>query len=188
MSAETSHVTDISSGAATNEKKTAPKRPEVAVRKPVPRNGPEPSQEAAGWPNVDVVKFFDESRERMRQAFDQASGRFDHVRSAARESSEVLQDCHTAAISSIKEMNEQALDRVQTDVDRFFEYGRTLSGVKSLSDFIQAHGDFVRESMESQLEQARSMSEMSANLFKTAFEPLQTGMANMMSQAKKRSG
>jgi phasin family protein len=142
---------------------------------------------APNWPSVDVVKYFDDSRERLREAFEQATGRFEHVRSAARDTSEVLQDCHTATIAGLKEINEHALEGVQSDMDRLFDYGRQLAEVKSVPEALEAHGTFVRQSFETGLERVRAMSEMSANLFKSAFEPFQSGMSNVIEQAKKRA-
>jgi hypothetical protein len=188
MSAETSQIADIS-GAAASDKKPSPKRPETGPRKPPHRSGPEVVQDIApGGLNMDVVKYFEESRERVREAFEQASGRFDHVRSAARDTGEVLHDCHSASISGLKELNERAIEQMHTDVDRLFDYGRSLLDVKSLSQILQINGEFLRESFESQLERTRTMGELSANLMKSTFEPLQTGMANVLNQARKRAG
>lgn len=192
MSAETSHITDIS--AAASDKK--PKRPEQTAsgasasqaqtqRKPMPRQ--ESSQNGSAWGNVDVVKFFDEGRERLREAFEQASGRFEHVRCAARDTSDVLQDCHTATISGIKEINEHALENLQTDIDRMFDYGRQITDAKTLSDVLEANGTFVRESLETSMQRARTFGELSANLVRSTFEPFQSGMANVLAQARKRS-
>lgn len=198
MSAETNQFTDIPSGNAA-EKKPAPKAasgaPHTGAANAGPRkvppqgsgSGPKVIQDTAAWPNVDVVKYFDESRERLKDAFEQATGRFEHVRCAARDTSEVLQDCHTATIAGLKEINEHALEGVQSDMDRLFDYGRQLSEVKSVPEVLEAHSAFVREAFETHLERVRSLSEMSANLFKSTFEPFQSGMANVLSQAKKRA-
>jgi hypothetical protein len=188
MSAETSQIADIS-GAATSDKKPSAKRPEAGHRKPPHRSGPEVVQDTApGWPNMDVVKHFEETRERLREAFEQASGRLDHVRSAARDTGDVLHECHSASISGLKELNERAIEQLHADVDRLFDYGRSLLEVKSLSQILQINGDFLRENFESQLERTRTMGELSANLIKSTIEPLQTGMANVVSQARKRAG
>ncbi|MFO1186049.1 MAG: phasin family protein [Alphaproteobacteria bacterium] len=188
MSAETSPIADIPSGVATNEKKPATKRPEaVPPRKAAQR--PNVLQDTQpGWPNVDVVKFFDESRERLKEAFEQANGRFDHVRHAARDTSEVLQDCHSATISGLKEISEQTLEHLQADVDRLFDLGRSMTDAKSLPELLQIQGDFLRESIEQNLARTKTMGELTANLFKTTCEPLQTGIANVISQARKRAG
>ena len=80
MSAETSPISDIS-GAATNAA-ASPKKPQQAKRIDVTSGptGAEPkrstSKEAeAAWPSmpqIDVAKFFEEGRERLKEAF--ASG------------------------------------------------------------------------------------------------------------------
>jgi phasin family protein len=187
MSAETTHVADISSGAAAAEKKPTPKRPEPAPRKPA-NKGPEMVQDTQpGWPNVDVVKFFDDSRERLRETFEQASGRFDHVRHAARDTSEVLQDCHQATISGLKEINEQTIEHIQADVDRLFDLGRSITEAKSLPEVMQIQGEYIREAFEQNLSRTKTLTELATNLFKATYEPFQTGMANVISQARKRS-
>ncbi len=192
MSAETSPYNEIPSASTTSatEKKPATKRVETAASSPNPNarkaKGPEVTQDATpAWP-IDVTKFFDESRERLRAAFDQASDRFEHVRSTARDTSDVLQDCHSSVISNLKDINEQTLEGLHQEVDRIFDYGRQVTEVKSLSELLEAHGNFVRDSFAAGINRARALNEMSVSLFKASFEPLQSGMANVISQAKKR--
>jgi len=188
MSAETSHVADIASGTATNEKKPTPKRPEPAVaRKAIPRSAEMLQDTQPGWPNADVMKFFEDSRERLREAFEQANGRFDHVRHAARDTSEVLQDCHSATISGLKEISEHTLEHVQADVDRLFDLGRSLTEAKSLPEVLQIQGEYVREAFEQNLARTKTFGELATTLFKSTFEPFQSGMVNVISQAKKRA-
>lgn len=189
MSAETSPIADMPSGVAANEKKPAQKRPEpIAPRKAIPRGGEMVQDTQPGWSNVDVLKFFEDSRERLKEAFEQASGRFDHVRHAARDTSEVLQDCHSATLSGVKELSEQTLEHLQADMDRLFDLSRSLTDAKSLPEVLQIQGEYLRETFEQNIARTKTLGEFATNLFKATYEPFQTGMANVISQARKRAG
>ena len=199
MSAETSHITDISGGAsgtAASPKKPIEKpsveKPQQAKRvgaAPIPTGATRQSSEAGSWPmpSLDVGKFFEDSRERLREAFDQANGRFDTVRAAARETGDVCQECHVAAISGIKDLNEHLLELAQTEVDRGYDFFKAATEVKGVSELMQLQTDYLRESMETQLDQTRALTELTMNIFKSSFAPLQTGISNVIEKARKRS-
>ena len=109
------------------------------------------------------------------------------MRSAARDTSDVLQDCHSATVSGLKEISERTFEHVQEDVERVYDYSRSLSGVKSLAELAQINNEFVRAIFESRMEQLRAVSELTSSMLKSSMEPLQSGMSNVMEQARKRS-
>jgi phasin family protein len=182
MSAETSNLTDIS-GAATSPKKVQAKRVENGA---AGQTAKRPAVEAApGWPGV-AGKFFEDSRDRVREAFEQANGRFDTLRLAARDTSDVLQESHGAAIAGIKDLHEHFFEVVQGEVDRGYEFLRAAAETKGLSELVQLQTDYLRESLETQLEHGKTTAELFSSLFKSALAPLQTGFSSVIENARKR--
>jgi phasin family protein len=186
MSAETSQVTDISgtSGAipAAPKKAAAPKKSTAQTKS----SAPSAAEAMAAWPNVDVAKFFEEGRERVREAFEQVNGRFEGARSTARESSELLLQSNSAVLSGFRDMSERVFDGIQSDLDRAHDCFKAATEAKDVSELVQIQTDFVRESLEAQLEQSRALADAATGIFKSAFEPLQSGMASVLEKAGKR--
>ena len=194
MSAETSHLTDISGGAsgtaASPKKATPTKRVGDAPKAGTASSSAGRPAEATAWPTmptVDVVKFFEDSRERMREVFEQANGRFDTLRSAARETGDVFQESPIAALSSCKDLNEQLLDLVQTEVDRGYDFLKSATEVKGVGDLMQLQSDYIRESWESQIDRGKSIAETAYSIFKQALSPLQTGFSTVVDKVRKAS-
>ena len=196
MSAETSHITDISGGASGTA--ASPKKPAEKAQQ-AKRAGVAPSTagaarqtsgQASAWPTMptmDVAKFFEESRDRVREAFEQANGRFDNVRAAARETGDVCQECQVAAINGIKDLNEHILELAQGEVDRGYDFLRAATEAKGVSELVQLQADYFRESLETQVEQSKALTELTMNIFKSSFAPLQSGMTAIFENARKRS-
>ncbi|MFZ1988609.1 MAG: phasin family protein [Alphaproteobacteria bacterium] len=195
MSAETSPISDIS-GAATNSA-AAPKKPQQAKRIDVtsapasaePKR-PASKEAEAAWPSMpqmDVAKFFEEGRERLKEAFEQANGRFDNMRGAARDAGNVCQESQVACLSGLKDINEHIFDLVQSEIDRSYDFMRSASEVKGVSELVQLQADYLRDTMETQAEQAKAFSELTTTLFKSTFGPLQQGFATVFENARKRS-
>lgn len=195
MSAETAPVTDIS-GTATSSASAAPKKsPQQAKRIDVAPSA-EPKrlskEPASSWPGMsvppmDVTKFFEESRERLKEVFEQANGKFDNLREAARDTGEVCHEAQCAALSGIKDINEHLYELVQSEVDRGYDFLRAATQAKGVSELVQLQADYVRDSMETQLEQAKALTDLTTNLFKSAYAPLQQGFATIVENARKRS-
>ncbi len=192
MSAETSPIPEIP-GAATSSAAATPKKPPQAKR--IEPAAPMTSAEAKGssskdassvWPQLDVTKFFEESRERLQEAFEQANGRFDSLRGAARDAGNVCQEAHVATISGLKDINEHVFEHMQSEIDRGYDFLRAASEVKGVGDLMQLQTDFLRETMETQLAQTKALTELTSNLFRSAFEPLQQGFSTVMENARKR--
>jgi len=191
MSAETSPISDIS-GAATGSAAT-PKKPAQAKRidvasAPMGTEPKKPSKEGE-LPNftpIDVTKFFEESRERLKEAFDQANSRFDTLRGAARDASNVCRESQVACLSGLKELNEHVFDLVQSEIDRSHDFLRSASEVEGVSELVQLQADYLRDSMETQAEQAKAFAELATSLFKATFEPLQHGFSTALENARKR--
>lgn len=193
MSAETSPISDISSAAANSA--TAPKKPQQAKRIEVTPGpaGTEPkrAKEAeAAWPNLpqmDVAKFFEEGRERLKEAFEQANGRFDNLRGAARDAGNVCQESQVACLAGLKDINEHIFELAQSEIDRGYDFLRSASEVKGVSELVQLQADYLRDTMETQTEQLKALSELTTTLFKSTFEPLQQGFATVLENARKRT-
>jgi hypothetical protein len=191
MSAETSQVTDISGGAS-GTAASAKKAPQAKRVGDAPKNGAASgtsrSAETSTWPTmptVDVVKFFEDGRQRMREAFEQANGRFDTIRNAARETGDVLQECQVAAMTGYKDLHEQVFDHMQAEIERGYDFLRSATAAKSVSDLMQLQTDYLRDSMETQMDRSKSFAEASYNIFKSTFSPLQASFATMMDKARK---
>jgi hypothetical protein len=196
MSAETSPISDIS-GAATSSAAAPQKKPQQAKRIDVTA-GPtgtaetkrlsakEPASAWPGMPQMDVAKFFEESRDRLKDAFEQANGRFDGLRDAARDAGNVCQESQVAALASLKDINEHMFDLVQSEVDRGYDFLRASTQAKGVSQLMQLQADYVRDTMETQVEQAKALSELTTSFFKSAFGPLQSGFTAVLENARKK--
>ena len=190
LSAETSPTPDVP-GTAAISAASAPKKPPQAkrVETAIPINTPEPKvakESTAAWPQLDVAKFFEESRGRLKDAFEKANGQFDNLRGVARETGNVCQEAHVATLAGLKDINEHIFEFTQTEIDRGYDFLRAAADVRGISDLFQLQTDFLRETMETQVEQAKALSELTSNLFKSAFEPLQAGMSSIAEKARKR--
>jgi len=195
MSAETAPIPDIS-GAATNAS-GASKKPQQAKRidvtsAPASAESKRPASREAdpAWPSMpqmDVAKFFEEGRERLKAAFEQANNRFDSLRGAARDAGNVCQESQVACLAGLKDINEHIFELVQSEIDRGYDFIRSASDVKGVSELMQLQADYLRDTMETQTEQAKALSELATNLFKSTFEPLQQGFATVVENSRKRT-
>lgn len=188
MSAEPTHTADTANGAAAVQKgaKNNAKRPQSTQKAAAaaPRlTSAFPRGDEAG--TVDFSKILEDGRNRMKEAVERMSSRWDSLRTSARETGDVMQESNSAAIQGMRDVNEQALENLQSDMDRAFDAMRALFEVRSFTDFMQIQNDFVRESMEAQLNQARSLSELSMSAARAAFEPLQSGFNHILEEARK---
>jgi hypothetical protein len=141
---------------------------------------------ARGSQVLEVSKFFEESRERLQQVLTQANGRFVTLRSATAEGGDMLKDGQTAALTSIKELNEQIFELAQEEVGRGYDWLKACAEAKTLPELVQIQSDYLRETMEARVNNAKTLTDLTSHILKSTIVPTQNAFAHLMNTMRKR--
>jgi phasin len=128
-------------------------------------------------PNVEVPEMVREFAEKSVQ---QAKDAYARIKSAAEETTDVLEDTYASATKGATEFNLKALEALRFNVNASFDYTRELMGSKTLADAVELSASHMRKQFESLSAQAKTLSTLAQKVAVETAEPIKAGMAKTM--------
>ena len=128
-------------------------------------------------PNVEMPEMVREFAEKSVQ---QAKDVYARIKSAAEESTDLLEDTYTSATKGATEFNTKALEALRVNVNASFDYTRELMSSKTLADAVELSATHMRKQFESLSVQAKTLSALAQKVATETAEPIKAGMSKTM--------
>ena len=128
-------------------------------------------------PNIEMPEVVRDFAEKSVQ---QAKDVYARIKSAAEESTDVLEDTYTSATKGATEFNMKALEALRVNMNASFDYTRELMGSKTLADAVELSASHMRKQFESLSAQAKSLSALAQKVATETAEPIKTGVSKTM--------
>jgi phasin len=128
-------------------------------------------------PNIEVPEMVREFAEKSVQ---QAKDVYARIKSAAEETTDVLEDTYTSATKGATEFNLKALETLRTNVNASFDYTSELMGSKTLADAVELSASHMRKQFESLSAQAKTLSALAQKVATETAEPIKAGISKTM--------
>jgi phasin len=128
-------------------------------------------------PNVEMPEMVREFAEKSVQ---QAKDVYARIKSAAEESTDLLEDTYTNATKGATEFNTKALEALRANVNASFDYSCELMGSKTLAEAVELSATHMRKQFESLSAQAKTLSALAQKVATETAEPIKAGMSKTM--------
>jgi phasin len=128
-------------------------------------------------PNIEVPEMVRDFAEKSVQ---QAKDVYARIKSAAEETTDVLEDTYASATKGATEFNLKALEALRANVNASFDYTRELFGSKSLAEAVELSATHMRRQFESLSAQAKALSTLAQKVATETAEPIKAGMSKTM--------
>jgi phasin len=148
---------------------------------------PKKAFKAAAAPKFDMPKFDmpnvempEMVREFAEKSVQQAKDVYARIKSAAEESTDLLEDTYTSATKGATEFNTKALEALRVNVNASFDYTRELMSSKTLAEAVELSATHMRKQFESLSVQAKTLSALAQKVATETAEPIKAGMSKTM--------
>jgi phasin len=142
---------------------------------------PKKPQKAAApkfdMPNIEMPEMVREFAEKSVQ---QAKDVYARIKSAAEETTDVLEDTYTSATKGATEFNSKALEALRVNVNASFDYTSELMGSKTLADAVELSASHMRKQFEQLSAQAKTLSALAQKVATETAEPIKAGISKTM--------
>jgi phasin len=128
-------------------------------------------------PNIEVPEMV---REFAEKGVQQAKDVYARIKSAAEETTDVLEDTYASATKGATEFNLKALEALRVNVNASFDYARELMGSKTLADAVELSASHMRKQFEQLSVQAKTLSALAQKVATETAEPIKAGMSKTM--------
>jgi phasin len=128
-------------------------------------------------PNIEMPEMVRDFAEKSVQ---RAKDVYARIKSAAEESTDVLEDTYTSATKGATEFNMKALEAMRVNMNASFDYTRELMGSKTLADAVELSASHMRKQFESLSAQAKSLSALAQKVATETAEPIKAGISKTM--------
>ena len=145
-------------------------------RKPVKPGAPAPKFEL---PTYDLPKFEvpEAMREFAEKGVQQAKDAYQRIKTAAEETTDILEDTYTTATRGATDYNLKALEALRENVNASFDYAQKLIGVKSVSEAVELSASHVRKQFETLSTQAKELAALAQKVAVETAEPVKAGVS-----------
>jgi phasin len=129
-------------------------------------------------PKFDLPKFEVPAafREFAEKGVAQAKETYEKMKSAAEETTEVLEECYANATKGGTEYNLKLLDAARTNANATFDLATQLLGVKSLSEMVELTSAHARKQFDTFANQTKELTAIAQKVVAESAEPLKTGV------------
>lgn len=112
----------------------------------------------------------------------QATEAFGKMRQDAAESTELFQNCYVTGLKGAHEYNAKVMEFAKSNTEAVVSFAKTLSDVKSPSEFLAAATDYSRKQFDSLTEQTRDLTALAQRVTLATVEPLKAGVSKAFGQ------
>ncbi len=130
-------------------------------------------------PTVEVPKIM---RELAEKSLIQAKDAYAKFKSAAEETTDMLEDTYTMATKGASEFNLKALEALRLNVNSAFDYTSQLLASKNLAEAVELSSSHVRKQFETLSAQAKDLATIAQKVATKTSEPIKTGVSKFKMQ------
>jgi phasin len=127
-------------------------------------------------PSAEKVEMPEVVRQFAETGVKQAKDAYSRMKTAAEETTDMLEDAYASATRGATELNLKALDALRANVNAGFDYARELVSVKSLSEAVELSASQIRHHFDALSAQARELSALAQKVAAETSEPIKSGV------------
>ncbi|MBX3519435.1 MAG: phasin [Xanthobacteraceae bacterium] len=116
-------------------------------------------------------------REIAEKGVKQAKEGYDKLKSAAEETTDLLETTYTAASKGATEFNMKALEALRANVNASFDFTTAMFGTKTLAEAAELSTAHFRTQFEALSAQAKELSALAQKIATETSEPIKTGVS-----------
>ena len=115
-------------------------------------------------------------RELAERSVGQAKEGYAHIRNAAEQATDMVEDSYLTATRGATEFNLKAIEAVRSNVNSNFDYARELLAAKSFSEALELSATHMRQQFETFSEQAKEFSSLAQKVALQSAEPIKSNV------------
>lgn len=128
-------------------------------------------------PGVEVPEAV---REFAEKGVQQAKATYAKFKSAAEDTTDLLEDSYASATKGAAEFNAKALDALRANVNAAFDYTSELFATKTLAEAVEVSSTHVRKQFETLTVQTKDLTAVAQKVAAEAVEPIKAGVSRAM--------
>jgi len=131
-------------------------------------------------PTMDMPVAF---REFAEKGVAQAKEAYDKMKSAAEESTAMLEDTYATATQGVTAYNLKLLECTRNNVNAAFDFAAQFMSVKSMSEAVELSSAHVRQQFDVMTEQGKELTNLAQKTAAETAEPIKAGVNSAFSKA-----
>jgi phasin len=131
-------------------------------------------------PKVDVPAAF---REFAEKGVAQAKEAYDKMKSAAEESTAMIEDTYATATKGVTAYNLKLLECARFNMNAAFDFASEFMSAKSMSEAVELSSAHARKQFEAMTEQGKELTSLAQKTATETAEPIKAGVTNAFSKA-----
>ncbi len=145
------------------------------ILKETPRKAARPAPAPAFDPGTTAMPEM--IRAMAEQGVEQAKDTYARLKSAAEETTDLVEDAYLNANKGATEFNLKAIEALRANVNTGFDYARGMLATKSLSEAVELSASHVRQQFDTLTAQTKELSSLAQKVAKEAAGPITAGVA-----------
>lgn len=119
-------------------------------------------------------------RDIAEKSVTQAKDAYDKIKSAAEETTDLIEDTYVTASKGFSDFNVKALEAARTNVNASFDFARALLQVKSVSQAVEVTSSHIRKQFEVLIDQSRELTEIAQKIANESAEPIKASVEKII--------
>ena len=113
----------------------------------------------------------------------QAKEAFEKMSAATAEATASIKNSYSSAVKGVQDYNTKVIEFANANTEAAFAFAKTLSGVKSPSDFIELSTKYSSKQLETLTEQTKELAELAQKVTLATTESFKTGIPKAFGQS-----
>ncbi|NJL50333.1 MAG: phasin [Blastochloris sp.] len=122
-------------------------------------------------------------RDMAEKSVIQAKDAYAKIKSAAEETTDLVEDTYVTASKGFSDLNIKALEAVRANINASFDFAHALLQVKTLSQAVELTSSHIRKQVEALIDQSRELTEVAQKIATETTEPIKAGVERMIKPA-----
>jgi phasin len=131
-------------------------------------------------PKLEVPAAF---RDLAEKSIAQAKAGYEKMKSAAEETTTVLEDTYAKASKGTTEYNLKLIEAARINTNAAFDFATELFNAKSLSDVVELSTAHLRKQVEAMTAQTKELTSLAQKVASETAEPIKEGVGKVFKQA-----
>ncbi|BBF92076.1 phasin [Blastochloris tepida] len=151
-----------------------------AEAKPADIKAAKPKAPAAPAAELDLPVAM---RDIAEKSVAQAKEAYEKIKSAAEETTDMIEDTYVTASKGISDFNVKALEAMRANINASFDFTRAVMQVKTLSQAVELTSSHIRKQFEALIDQTRELTELAQKIAADTAEPVKAGVEKVVKPA-----
>ncbi|KAA5599237.1 phasin [Blastochloris sulfoviridis] len=122
-------------------------------------------------------------REMAEKSVAQAKDAYEKIKSAAEETTDMIEDTYITASKGLSDLNIRALEAMRANINASFDFTRAVMQVKTLSQAVELTSSHIRKQFETLIDQTRELTDLAQKIAADTAEPVKASVEKVVKPA-----